>query len=403
MKKIFTIVFAILAASAFHSCTQTPASCSSVEGQEIHFFHLGQSRMHPNSVVVAVADTCKGFKYEWYEDGSYMGVLRKVEDDIVCDTLGSGAHSHVFYAATPSQYSNKLVIVVSDMSGKAVKQVFDMSAYCDVQAHRGGAGLKPEDTIESQIHALELGCNTLELDVWLSKDKLPVVSHDSYFHPRYSTRPDGTRVLKNEPKEYLYTMPYDSIAKYDVGLAKSEKFPDHELIPAKKPLLSELIDACEKYAKDKGLDLPRYNIEIKNRRGKGEGELWPEITENINITIPLLLSKGLGDRLVIQCFDTFGLNYMHKYYPELVLSYLTDKGDPDYEQNKARLDFIPDWISPEYVCVTEEMVKKCHLDGTKIVPWTVDNPEDIQALIDMGCDAVITNYPDRALAITRGK
>ena len=94
---------------------------------------------------------------------------------------------------------------------------------------------------------------------------------------------------------------------------------------------------------------------------------------------------------------------MHKYYPELVLSYLTDKGDPDYEQNKARLDFIPDWISPEYVCVTEEMVKKCHLDGTKIVPWTVDNQEDIQALIDMGCDAVITNYPDRALAITRGK
>ena len=87
----------------------------------------------------------------------------------------------------------------------------------DVQAHRGGAGLMPENTIPAMQNALDLGVNTLEFDLHLSQDGLVVVSHDSYFHPRYSTRPDGSLVQEEDEKEYLYTMPYDSIARYDVG------------------------------------------------------------------------------------------------------------------------------------------------------------------------------------------
>ena len=55
----------------------------------------------------------------------------------------------------------------------------------DVQAHRGGAGLMPENTIPAMQNALDLGVNTLEFDLHLSQDGQVVVSHDSYFHPRY--------------------------------------------------------------------------------------------------------------------------------------------------------------------------------------------------------------------------
>ena len=75
----------------------------------------------------------------------------------------------------------------------------------DLQAHRGGAGLMPENTVSAMKNAIDLGIRTLEFDLQLSGDGHVVVSHDNYFHPRYTTRPDGSLVMPGDPKEYLYT------------------------------------------------------------------------------------------------------------------------------------------------------------------------------------------------------
>ena len=158
----------------------------------------------------------------------------------------------------------------------------------DVQAHRGGAGLMPENTIPAMQNALDLGVNTLEFDLQLSQDGQVVVSHDSYFHPRYSTRPDGTLVQEEDEKEYLYTMPYDSIARYDVGQRFVERWPGQKKLAVSKPLASELIDFAEGYAKTP----VNYNIEIKSWPGEGEGTLWPEYHVFCDTCVPLLLSKS---------------------------------------------------------------------------------------------------------------
>ena len=115
----------------------------------------------------------------------------------------------------------------------------------DVQAHRGGAGLMPENTIPAMRNALDLGVNTLEFDLQLSADGQVVVSHDNYFHPRYATRPDGSLIREEDPKEYLYTMPYDSIARYDVGMRPVDRWPDQKKMAVCKPLASDLIDFAE--------------------------------------------------------------------------------------------------------------------------------------------------------------
>lgn len=62
----------------------------------------------------------------------------------------------------------------------------------DVQAHRGGMGLYPEESLEAMLNAVNLGVNTLEMDLCISGDKKVVLSHDKYFHPRYASYPDGT-------------------------------------------------------------------------------------------------------------------------------------------------------------------------------------------------------------------
>jgi len=270
--------------------------------------------------------------------------------------------------------------------------------FIDVQAHRGGAGLMPENTIPAMQHALDLGVNTLEFDLQLSQDGQVVVSHDSYFHPRYSTRPDGTLIQETDPKEYLYTMPYDSIARYDVGLRFVDRWPGQVKMAVCKPLASDLIDFAEGYAKQP----VSYNIEIKSWPGEGEGTLWPEYHVFCDTCIPLLLSKNLGSRLIVQCFDTRALNYMHATWPELTLSYLTEDYDGgDIEALLQNLDFIPRWWSPESSVVTPENVAWCHAHGIGVVPWTVDDPAEMRRLVDCGVEAIISNYPDVLIQTVR--
>lgn len=268
----------------------------------------------------------------------------------------------------------------------------------DVQAHRGGAGLMPENTIPAMQNALDLGVNTLEFDLHLSQDGQVVVSHDNHFHPRYSTRPDGTLIQEEDPKEYLYTMPYDSIAKYDVGQRFVERWPGQVKMAVSKPLASELIDFAEGYAKTP----VNYNIEIKSWPGEGEGTLWPEYHVFCDTCVPLLLSKNLGSRLIVQCFDTRALNYMHLKWPELTLSYLTEDYDGgDIEALLQNLDFIPRWWSPESSVVTPENVAWCHAHGIGVVPWTVDDPAEMRRLVDCGVEAIISNYPDVLIQTVR--
>ena len=268
----------------------------------------------------------------------------------------------------------------------------------DVQAHRGGAGLMPENTIPAMQNALDLGVNTLEFDLHLSQDGQVVVSHDNHFHPRYSTRPDGTLIQEEDPKDYLYTMPYDSIAKYDVGQRFVERWPGQVKMAVSKPLASELIDFAEGYAKTP----VNYNIEIKSWPGEGEGTLWPEYHVFCDTCVPLLLSKNLGSRLIVQCFDTRALNYMHATWPELTLSYLTEDYDGgDIEALLQNLDFIPRWWSPESSVVTPENVAWCHAHGIGVVPWTVDDPAEMRRLVDCGVEAIISNYPDVLIQTVR--
>ncbi len=385
---------------------------------QVEIIKPGQSMYHPNSVVANVWDYDENWTVTWSQDGKDMGPMEQVEDCSptfikMIESYYNGIEKPIpafrrprknihYFAATPDQYAKTVTVYVKSRFGKEWKYDVDMSGYVDVQAHRGGAGLWPENTLTSMTNAVLMGVNTLELDLQVSKDGQIVVSHDAYFHPRYATRPDGTEVKADDPKEYLYTMPYDSIAKYDVGKRASVVWPGKEQSPAVKPLASELIDSVETLVSDHKLSPMRYNIEIKCKKGKDEGANWPEYHDFVDKCMELLLSKDLGDRLVVQCFDVRALNYMHEKYPQVKLSYLISKKDTDWGTYMGKLEFTPDWLSPEYTTVDKNMVDKCHKAGIKLVPWTVDDKSEIKRMIDLKVDAIISNYPDRVLEQTRG-
>lgn len=262
-----------------------------------------------------------------------------------------------------------------------------------IQAHRGGAAIYPENTIPAMLYAVELGIPVLEMDMHISKDSMVVASHDAYLNPLKALTPEGDTLALGDKSHTLYSMPYDSIRRYDVGTRSNPYFPDKRSIRCEVPLISDLIDSVETYVKQKGLPPVSYNIEIKSSRKK-DGVLSPDYKTFTDLCMKVLLSKNLGNRLLVQSFDTDGLNYLHEKYPDVRVSYVTESKGKSFEELMSLIHFTPQVFSPESSMVTPELVKKVHAMGMQLVPWTVDNKEETLRLKALHVDQIITNKPD---------
>jgi len=272
-----------------------------------------------------------------------------------------------------------------------------------LEAHRGGRGLFPENTIEAMRFAMNLpGTNTLEMDLCISKDKKVVVSHDVYFHQNITTTPQGKYLTAEEARTHLlYQMDYDSIRKYDVGLKPHPDFPKQQRFAAVKPLLTDLLDVTEKIADKQSREI-FYNMEIKSRKS-GDGKEHPFPEEFADIVYQVLKEKDIVSRTVIQSFDMRPLQVLHRKYPDVKLSLLTGKNAASPQQMLDRLGFNPSVYSPEYHTVSAEMIAFCHERNIKVLPWTVNTKEEIAQLIDLGVDGIISDYPDLFKDISRKK
>ena len=198
---------------------------------------------------------------------------------------------------------------------------------------------------------------------------------------------------KDGYSRFIYEMPYDSVAKYDVGLKPHPGFPRQKKMHAIKPLLSVLIDSVEAYAKEKN-HVNHYNIEIKSNP-KSDGKNYSTLEEYVDSAMKIIIDKGIEPRTMIQSFDIRALKLVHEKYPAVKTSYLVGKADKSNAEGYIeKLGFKPDIFSPEFSIVTPELVKEFHQQNVLIIPWTPNTVEDIQRLKDMGADGAITDYPD---------
>jgi len=265
----------------------------------------------------------------------------------------------------------------------------------DKEGHRGCRGLMPENTIPAMIKALDLGVTTLEMDIAITKDKQPVLSHEPWFAQDITTKPDGTYMKDLEERTFvIYWMTYEQVKTFDVGMKPHPRFPRQQKMKVVKPLLSDVIDSCEGHAKASNRPLPRYNIETKTDPVL-DSVFHPMPIEFVDLLMSVIFEKRIEERATIQSFDFRTLQYLHQKYPSIKTSMLIegfDKRSLD-EQIKV-LGFTPTIYSPEYTLVNEDMVKKCHQQNIKILPWTVNDKPTIDKLKKMGVDGLITDYPD---------
>src|ERR1700757_1170546 len=133
----------------------------------------------------------------------------------------------------------------------------------DIEAHRGGRALFPENTLVSFAGALSMGVNTLELDIGVTRDGVIVVSHERGLNPHLAHGPDGKYVPSPRTPSVRPTL--GEVKQFDVGQIRpgsryAAQFPDQRAVPQTRiPTLKEVIDLVRK----SGDSQVRLNIETK--------------------------------------------------------------------------------------------------------------------------------------------
>ncbi len=251
----------------------------------------------------------------------------------------------------------------------------------------------PENTVPSMRKALDMGANVLEVDIQVSRDKQVVVAHDPHINHHITLSPDGEEISEEQAKQYvLYQMPYAEIRKFDVGSKYHTGFPEQKKLQTYMPLLGELIDSVEQYTAAKGLAPVIYNIEVKADPSR-DGVYQPEPEEYIRLVLDVVKQREIEGRFYIQSFDVRQIQQVRQQSPGITTALLTGDGKVTFSKNIEKVGFIPQIYSPHYSLVTEELVKECHTQGMRLVPWTVNSLEEMKKLKAMGVDGIITDYP----------
>ena len=272
----------------------------------------------------------------------------------------------------------------------------------DLQGHRGCRGLLPENTVGGFLKALEIGVTTLEMDLVISKDGEVVVSHEPFFSHEISTDPQKKAIPKEEEKQHnIYQLNYAEIVHYDVGLRPHERFPNKKRVAAVKPLFKDVVKAVEEAVIANGYSKPMYNVEIK-RKPENDHLFHPSATEFAKLVVMEVQKTGIKERIVIQSFDPESLRIVKKLDATIGLVLLIEN-EQSAEENLETLGFVPDIYSPYFPLVNKELVAFCQSKNMQIIPWTVNEPKDMQKMLDLNVDGIITDYPDILHALLKKK
>lgn len=277
----------------------------------------------------------------------------------------------------------------------------------DMQGHRGARGLFPENTLQGFAAAVRLGIRSFEMDVGISRDGVPVVHHDPALNPEITRGPDGKWLEQRGPLIRHLTL--EELAEYDVGRIRpgtayaelySTQAP-HD--GARIPTLGQVLRL------DPGL---HFNIELKVLPDHPDWTVSAE--EMADRVLHVVTSEGATDRVTVQSFDWRGPRHVRRVRPSIRRGWLTRadtianaplwRGDL---RAPTSIEAVPDAIAAEgggvwtcyYTELTPTLLARAHELGLKVIPWTVNEPDDMARLIRSGVDGLITDWPDRALPL----
>ncbi|WP_114376657.1 glycerophosphodiester phosphodiesterase [Elioraea thermophila] len=286
----------------------------------------------------------------------------------------------------------------------------------DLQGHRGARGLAPENTLAGFARALAIGVTTLEMDIAVTADGVVVVSHDPVLNPDLTRGPDGAWL--EAPGPAIRSLTLAELRRYDVGRLKpgsrtAALFPQQVPLDGERiPTLAEVIALTRAV----GADGVRFNIETKLFPDRPDLTVAAE--EMAERLVAVLIAEGVAERAMVQSFDWRSLLWVQRHHPTITTSFLTSArtlaprgADPSPWlagiDPRALGGSTPRSVqaaggrvwSPDHRDLTAAQVDEARSLGLAVIPWTVNEPADMERLIAWGVDGLITDYPDRARAV----
>lgn len=317
-----------------------------------------------------------------------------------------------------------LALAASLPSGPAPGAEAKPAATFDLQGHRGARGLRPENTLAGFAHALEIGVTTLELDVGVTRDGVVVVSHDRLLNPDHTRDAAGKFLETAGPA--IVDLAYAELQRYDVGRIKpgsayAAAFPEQQPVDGER--IPRLVDVFA-LASSRGNSEVRFNVETKLDPMRPEQALSP--LAFARALAAAIRDAGMASRATVQSFDWRTLRLLQQLAPEIELVALTDQqpdedtvevGKPGASPWLGELDVddyggsVPKLVhalgartwSPHALDLTPGAIIEAHSLGLDVVPWTVNDPKDMERAIAAGVDGLITDYPDRLRALLESK
>jgi glycerophosphoryl diester phosphodiesterase len=300
----------------------------------------------------------------------------------------------------------------------------ERNAPFDLQGHRGARGLRPENTLAGFASALELGVTTLELDCGLTKDGIVVVSHDRALNPDHTRDADGRFLEAAGP--LLHELGYAELRQYDVGRIRpgsdyAAQFPEQQPVDGER--IPRLVDVYA-LVQERGNRDVRFNVETKLDPLQPEQSPLPE--PFVRALVRVIRDAEMESRTTIQSFDWRTLVMVRRLAPEIATVALTDQqpGEDTMEIGKPGAspwlggfdvdDYggsVPKTVkaigakvwSPHALDLDQRLVAEAHALGLAVIPWTINEPKDMQSLIALGVDGIISDRPDLLRSVLQEK
>ncbi len=290
-------------------------------------------------------------------------------------------------------FSPLLIVLILTMS--ACKETPEDYGNIDWQGHRGARGAYPENTWPAFQYAIDQNMTTLEMDVVITQDEKVVVSHEPFLNHQICTDSAGNPISEGTAMNWnIYEMTYNELQQFDCGSLQNPNFPDQKSVSSSKPLLSDIINKTIAYCKETGKELPYMNVEVKYEEDM-KGVFHPDIETFNKLVFEVLNREYPQEKWNIQSFDFNVLKQFREDYPKVALAALVFES-ADWEGQFEELGFTPEIYSPYFKLVTHEMVEALHEQGVKVIPWTVNDSTDVERLLKIEVDGIITDYPQLA-------
>ena len=293
----------------------------------------------------------------------------------------------------------------------------------DLEGHRGARGLAPENTLAAFRRALAIGVTTLETDLAVTRDGVLVISHDPFLNPDLVRGPDGKWLAARGPA--IHTLTLEELRGYDVGRLDpaskyATQFPSQVAADGERfPTFAEVLELARASAGP-----ARLNVETKITP-QNPGETVDPATF-ARLVVEAITRAGMTGRVTVQSFDWRTLVEIKRLAPTLPTACLTIETETN-DTIKPHGDAASPWTagldlraysgsvprlaqaagcatwSPFWRNVTAANIEEAHRLGLQVLPWTVNDAEEMRRLIGLRVDGIITDYPDRLRAVLADK